>query len=85
MSVTPTSPNHPQVEYAPLVDPLPLAPEAVLVDLGVPMGPVIASIHEMRDELRDQIMQEGELEERPKLKSASLRDRVEPDPSPNTG
>ena len=59
--------------------------EAVLVDLGVPMGPVIASIHEMRDELRDQIMQEGELEERPKLKSASLRDRVEPDPSPNTG
>ena len=26
--------------------------EAVLVDLGVPMGPVIASIHEMRAELR---------------------------------
>ena len=26
--------------------------EAVLVDLGVPMGPVIASIHEKRDEIR---------------------------------
>jgi CPA2 family monovalent cation:H+ antiporter-2 len=29
--------------------------EAVLVDLGVPMGPVIASIHEKRAELRGQI------------------------------
>ena len=29
--------------------------EAVLVDLGVAMGPVIASIHEKRDELREQI------------------------------
>ena len=26
--------------------------EAVLVDIGVPMGPVIASIHERRDEFR---------------------------------
>jgi CPA2 family monovalent cation:H+ antiporter-2 len=26
--------------------------EAVLVDLGVPMGPVIASIHDKRDEIR---------------------------------
>ena len=49
--------------------------EAVLVDLGVPMGPVIASIHEKRDELRDQIMKEGELETRPRLKSASLTER----------
>lgn len=29
--------------------------EAVLVDLGVPMGPVIASIHEKRSELREEI------------------------------
>jgi monovalent cation:H+ antiporter-2, CPA2 family len=50
--------------------------EAVLVDLGVAMGPVIASIHEKRDELRAQIMEEGELEEKPKLKSASLSERV---------
>jgi CPA2 family monovalent cation:H+ antiporter-2 len=29
--------------------------EAVLIDLGVPMGPVIATIHEKRDEMRAQI------------------------------
>jgi CPA2 family monovalent cation:H+ antiporter-2 len=49
--------------------------EAVLVDLGVPMGPVIASIHEKRDELRERIMREGQLDQKPKLKSATLRDR----------
>jgi monovalent cation:H+ antiporter-2, CPA2 family len=49
--------------------------EAVLVDLGVPMGPVIASIHEKRDEFRAQIMEEGQLEEKPKLKSSGLRER----------
>ena len=48
--------------------------EAVLVDLGVAMGPVIASIHEKRDEMRAQIMKEGELVEPPKLKSAGLRE-----------
>lgn len=48
--------------------------EAVLVDIGVPMGPVIASIHEKRDEMRDQIMKEGELSERPLLKSGTLRE-----------
>jgi CPA2 family monovalent cation:H+ antiporter-2 len=50
--------------------------EAVLVDIGVAMGPVIASIHEKRDELRAQIMEEGELEEKPKLKSTSLSERI---------
>lgn len=49
--------------------------EAVLVDLGVPMGFVIASIHEKRDELRQMIMDEGELTEKPKLKSTALRER----------
>ncbi len=49
--------------------------EAVLIDLGVAMGPVIASIHEKRDEMRQQIMEEGELDAPPKLKSGSLRDR----------
>jgi len=43
--------------------------EAVLVDLGVAMGPVIASIHEKRDELRATIMQAGGLREKPRLKS----------------
>lgn len=41
--------------------------EAVLVDLGVAMGPVIASIHEKRDELRAQIKESGKLEELPRL------------------
>ena len=49
--------------------------EAVLVNVGVPMGPVIASIHERRDEFRDQIMREGELKRKPKLKT-SLADRA---------
>jgi monovalent cation:H+ antiporter-2, CPA2 family len=41
--------------------------EAVLVDLGVAMGPVIASIHEKRDELRAQIKQAAMLSETPRL------------------
>ncbi len=49
--------------------------EAVLVDLGVPMGPVIASIHEKRDELRERLMEEGGLAEKPRLKSSTLRER----------
>jgi CPA2 family monovalent cation:H+ antiporter-2 len=40
--------------------------EAALVDLGVAMGPVIASIHEKRDQLRAQIKAEAELEEAPR-------------------
>ncbi len=49
--------------------------EAVLIDLGVAMGPVIASIHEKRDEMRKQIMQDGDLDELPKLKTG-LRERL---------
>jgi CPA2 family monovalent cation:H+ antiporter-2 len=49
--------------------------EAVLVDLGVPMGPVIASIHAKRDEFRARIEQEGELDYRPKLRTSTLRGR----------
>jgi CPA2 family monovalent cation:H+ antiporter-2 len=45
--------------------------EAVLVDLGVPMGPVIASIHEKRDELRERIRQGGELDHKPKLRTST--------------
>ncbi|MEI6485142.1 MAG: cation:proton antiporter [Sphingomonadales bacterium] len=43
--------------------------EAVLVDLGVPMGPVIASIHEKRDELRTQIKGSGTAPKRPPLRT----------------
>ncbi|WP_438726378.1 cation:proton antiporter domain-containing protein [Parasphingorhabdus sp. DH2-15] len=45
--------------------------EAVLERVGVPMGPIIASIHEKRDEMRDLIMSEGDLTSRPKLKSST--------------
>lgn len=43
--------------------------EAVLVDLGVAMGPVIASIHEKRDELRSAIKHRAELDRAPRLGS----------------
>ncbi|HEX7850297.1 MAG TPA: cation:proton antiporter [Sphingomonas sp.] len=42
--------------------------EAVLVDLGVAMGPVIASIHEKRDELRKSIKEEAGLDREPRLR-----------------
>ena len=46
--------------------------ESVLVDLGVAVGPVIASIHEKRDEFRARIMEEGELDHKPKLRTSTL-------------
>jgi len=52
--------------------------EAVLVDLGVAMGPVIASIHEKRAELRQQIMEMGELDEEPVQRGKRLRDALKP-------
>ncbi|MGR6327916.1 cation:proton antiporter domain-containing protein [Sphingomonas sp. XXL09] len=42
--------------------------EAVLVDLGVAMGPVIASIHEKRDELRQTIRQAAALDREPRIR-----------------
>lgn len=45
--------------------------EAVLADIGVPMGLVIASIHEKRDEFREQLEREGGLSEKPKLRTSS--------------
>ena len=48
--------------------------EAVLVDIGVAMGPVIASIHEKRSELRGEIMASGELAEEPSLGRRRVRD-----------
>ena len=48
--------------------------EAVLVDIGVAMGPVIASIHEKRSELRGEIMAAGELEAEPTLGRRRVRD-----------
>ena len=45
--------------------------EAVLVDIGVAMGPVIASIHEKRDEFRAQIEEKGALDYKPKLRTST--------------
>ncbi|KQR83957.1 cation:proton antiporter domain-containing protein [Sphingomonas sp. Leaf343] len=42
--------------------------EAVLVDLGVAMGLVIASIHEKRDELRQLIRREAAMEREPRIR-----------------
>ena len=48
--------------------------EAVLVDIGAAMGPVIASIHEKRSELRSEIMAQAKLESEPTLGRRRLRD-----------
>ena len=51
--------------------------EAVLVDTGLAMGPVIASIHEKRDEMRSRIKTEAELDEAPRrLGRRRLRDNA---------
>ena len=50
--------------------------EAVLVDLGIAMGPVIASIHEKRSELRKKIMELGQLDREPPLRRRRLRDAL---------
>jgi len=42
--------------------------EAVLVDLGVAVGPVIASIHEKRDEMRKAIKEAAGLEREPRIR-----------------
>ena len=47
--------------------------EAVLVDIGVAMGPVIASVHEKRAQLREAIMDMGELDALPELPREKLR------------
>ncbi|MBA4043747.1 MAG: sodium:proton exchanger [Erythrobacter sp.] len=46
--------------------------EAVLVDIGVAMGPVIASIHAKRDEFREQLERDGGLNEKPKLRTSTV-------------
>jgi CPA2 family monovalent cation:H+ antiporter-2 len=48
--------------------------EAVLTDLGVAMGPVIASIHDKRAELRAEIMRLGETDRPPPLARRRMGD-----------
>ena len=42
--------------------------EAVLIDLGVAMGPVIASIHDVRAKMRHDIMTKGDLDHEPRIR-----------------
>ena len=49
--------------------------EAVLVDLGVAMGPVIATIHDKRDQLRQAIQQQAELDRQPRIRRVRGRAR----------
>jgi monovalent cation:H+ antiporter-2, CPA2 family len=56
--------------------------EAVLVDLGMAMGPVIASIHEKRAELRKEIMELGQLQAEPAARGRRLRDALKPRQAP---
>ncbi|MDB5682619.1 MAG: sodium/hydrogen exchanger [Sphingomonas bacterium] len=48
--------------------------EVALVDLGLPMGRVIASIHEKRAELRSKIMEMAETDREPPIRGRRLRD-----------
>ncbi len=47
--------------------------EAVLVDIGVAMGPVIASIHEKRDEFREKLERDGRLSSKPQLRTSTVK------------
>lgn len=47
--------------------------EALLVDIGVAVGPVIASIHEHRAEVRRAIMESGDLDEEPRPRAGARR------------
>jgi len=48
--------------------------EAVLVDLGLAMGPVIASIHDKRAQLRAKIMEMADLSREPPMRRRQLGD-----------
>jgi CPA2 family monovalent cation:H+ antiporter-2 len=50
--------------------------EAVLVDLGVAVGPVIASIHEKRDEMRQSIKQAADLHREPRIRRVRMPTEV---------
>ncbi|KTF69391.1 cation:proton antiporter [Sphingomonas sp. HT-1] len=52
--------------------------EALLVDLGIGVGPVIASIHEKRDEMRRSIKEAAGLQREPRLNRSRLNPSAEP-------
>ena len=52
--------------------------EAVLTDMGIAVGPVIASIHEKRDELRKEIKNAAGIERAPRFRRLRERDQDRP-------
>ncbi|MFZ5747807.1 MAG: cation:proton antiporter [Pseudomonadota bacterium] len=50
--------------------------EALLVDLGIAVGPVIASIHDKRDEMRKEIKEAAGLEREPRIRHVRMGDRT---------
>lgn len=52
--------------------------EAVLTDMGIAVGPVIASIHEKRDELRKEIKNAAGIERAPRFRRLRDRDQDRP-------
>lgn len=56
--------------------------EAVLVDLGVAVGPVIASLHEMRDEMRQSIKAAAGIDREPRIRRVRKAAEMEPGSSP---
>ncbi|WP_448664542.1 cation:proton antiporter [Sphingomonas sp. CJ20] len=48
--------------------------EAVLVDMGIAVGPVIASIHEKRDEMRRAIKEAGGIDREPRIRTLRASD-----------
>lgn len=51
--------------------------ETALVDLGVAMGPVIASIHQKREDLRQAIKQSANLDQAPRLRRFRMSDATD--------
>jgi CPA2 family monovalent cation:H+ antiporter-2 len=51
--------------------------EAVLVELGAAMGPIIASIHEKREELRNDIRAEAMMSREPRIRRIRSRSEVD--------
>lgn len=56
--------------------------EAVLTDLGVAVGPVIASIHEKRDQLRQEIKGSAGVDRTPRFRRLRSTDAAPPEPAP---
>lgn len=51
--------------------------EAMLVELGVAMGPVLASIHEERDKMRQAIKEAADMEREPRLRRVRKNDTMQ--------